>query len=101
MINDGSAVIEYCPRGHTGMATWGIKSDGRVIKPVLSIEVSTFRVKPDIDKTETGKRHSRRVASCRTNILRNAWTSLSCRTLFHGPNSIPRSLTHPDTHLIF
>ena len=37
-INDGSIVVKY--RGHASrLATWGIKDGGRIIKPVISIEV--------------------------------------------------------------
>ena len=42
-INDGSIVIEYSV--HPGrIATWGINGGGRVIKPVVSIEVCSLPV---------------------------------------------------------
>jgi hypothetical protein len=50
-INDGSIVIDYSL--HPGrMTTWGINGGGRVIKPVLSIEVCFFLVISDVSQTK-------------------------------------------------
>lgn len=42
-INDGSIIIQYLPStGRT--ATWYINDAGRIIKPVISIEVTLFDI---------------------------------------------------------
>lgn len=50
-INDGSIVIEYCVRaGRIG--TWGINSSGRLIKPIVSIEVCLVLFASNLSQTK-------------------------------------------------
>src|SRR5437667_1020759 len=50
-INDGSIIIEHS--AHTGrIATWGINGGGRVIKPVVSIEVWFFLFISDLSQAK-------------------------------------------------
>jgi len=43
-INDGSIIVQYARRDAGRTATWGINVGGRVVRPVVSIEVSFFVV---------------------------------------------------------
>ena len=69
-INDTSIIVEHSSR--TGaIATWCINDGRRIIKPIISIEVSTsfLNLLMTLDKTKARKGNNGRMASCRTNIL--------------------------------
>jgi len=51
VINDGSIIIEYSVEA-SRIATWAINSGGRVIKPVVSIEVAFFLFNSDLSQTK-------------------------------------------------
>jgi hypothetical protein len=83
-INDGAIIIEYS-RPSKRLAKWGIYNPPRKIRSVVSFEVYFHRhsTQLTVGQTKTRERNSSRMASRRTNILRNVRPSLSSRILFH------------------